>query len=91
MKSDELNYNPLIVNQIFFSSVERKVRNYVHQIRYQKVFLLISHIHIINIGLSVIYFEKQCFLQLFGLKNTRPTCTNNRFYESQFSCKIQFF
>ena len=93
LKIDTQNYYPLIVNQIFFSSVERKVRNYLHQIRYQTVFLVVSNTHIINIGLSVIYFEKQCFLQLFVPKilQTIVSCQTRQTMKVSFLDKIQFF
>ena len=49
--TDALNYNPLIVNQIVFSSKETSkiIIRYV-----TRRFLMIFNIHITNIGLSVI-------------------------------------
>ena len=62
MKNDALYYNPLIVNKIFFQLRLKKSPKLSAPDTLPEGFLMISNIHIINIGLSVIYFVKQCFL-----------------------------
>ena len=56
-------------------------------------FLMISNIHIINIGLSVIYSENQCFLQLFipNIQQTMVSCQTRQTMKVSFLDKIQFF
>ena len=57
-----------------------KEKSEIMYIRYiTKSFLMISNIHIINIGLSVIYFKKQRFLQLLVPK----------ILQTIFSCKTR--
>ena len=54
---------------------------------------MISNIYIINIGVSVIYFENQCFLQLFipKLLQTIVSCQTRHTMKVNFLDKIQFF
>ena len=56
-------------------------------------YVTISNIHIINIGSSVIYFEKQCFLQLFLPKilQTIVSCQTRQTMKVSFFDKIQFY